>query len=160
MISWLFSNVQNLVAVLEMLGFAVLGVLVFMGFFGSKNNDRRAESDTLADGLINRLKQTVEQQTADIASMTTRMDDQQKEIHVLQGKNEAYLQILTLRDPAATKVFEAAPEIHRIIRETAVATKHNGDAMQDLTKTLSRFIDTLQPLLIHLELAKPSTVGV
>lgn len=151
MFSFLFDNPQKIVAGAEILGFAILGILAFSGIFSTKNKDRRNESDKLADGLINRLKETLDQQAKDMTKMSERIDTQQKEIHHLQGQNEAYLTILSLRDPATAKVFEEAPEIFTVARETNEMVHTNNEVVKELTKSLTEFINTFQPLVLSMK---------
>jgi hypothetical protein len=147
MISWFLNNSQSIVAVLELAGLAVMGFFVFTGFFGSKTNDRRSESDKVADGLIGRLQLTVDQNAKDMAAMVVRIDAQQKEIHQLQGQNDAYLKIITLREPAVAKVFDDAPAIFAIARENNQYSKANNEAIKNLTNTIEMFINRLPPLM-------------
>ena len=147
MLTWVLGNGQNIVAVLEILGFAVIGGFVFLGWFGGLDNTRRTESDSLADGLIKRQQQTIEQMGEDIKKLQADRDTQQKEIHVLQGQNEAYLKIITLRDPQTAKVFEEAPEIYQIARDTKVLAEKQLDAISGLTKAMEEFINRLPPLM-------------
>lgn len=147
MLTWISQHIEAIVAFGELAGFAFMGLFAFTGIFSSKQSERRTESDDLADGLINRLKQTVDQQTIDMQTMSKRIDDQQKEIHTLQGKNEAYLQIITLRDPEVAKVFAEAPGIHVIIRDTNKLAKDNLEALKNLTETMEKFINNLPPLM-------------
>jgi hypothetical protein len=157
MIEWLINNG---VVALGFGGYAVTGlfvVLVMLGYFKDKDDSRRDESDGLADTLINRLKQTVEQQQRDITAgqeaqktMTERFESQQKEIHLLQGQNETYVKILALRDKNTEQVFNEAPSIFAIAKETNARVRQHGEAIESLTKTLENFITTLRPMLIHL----------
>lgn len=156
MINWL---AQNGLAALGFGGYVIIGGLALLGYF-RKDDSRQAQSNQVADGLIDRLQKTVDQNGKDMTAMSARIDDQQKEIHQLQGSNDAYLKIITLRDPATAKVFEEAPAIYAIVRETNGDVKAAASSLDELTQTLSRFIDALQPVLIHLELSKPSPAGV
>lgn len=145
---------QNLPTIMALAGWGVAGSFVLLGMFGMSARMRRKESDELADGLINRLQQTVDANAKEITVMTTRIDLQQKEIHQLQGKNQAYLEIISLRDPNTAKVFEMAPEVFATARDTNTVAKKNNESIEELTRTLAHFIDTLQPILINLELKK------
>jgi hypothetical protein len=146
MTEWLLNNLQTIIGVAELLGFAAIGGLIIFGVFGSKLGDRRAESDRVADGLIERLQKTVDQNAVDMTAMGKRMDDQQKEIHLLQGQNEAYLKLISLRDPKIAAIFDEAPEIYTIARETHALAQAQVDALKRLTDTMEEFINRLPPL--------------
>ncbi len=137
---------QNLNPV-EIASTVVAGIFVILGLFGMGTRQRRQENDGLADSLISRLQKTVDQNAKDMQAMSARIDDQQKEIHVLQGKNEAYLQIITLRDPATAKVFDEAPEIYKIARETHEFAKQQVEALKALTNTMEKFINNLPSVM-------------
>lgn len=162
MIASFLQNASGIIAIIEILGFVVMGLFVFTGIFGSKNNERRTEADRIASELIERLKEKVEQLEQDMTEhtqqrdielkdMTERLEAHQKEIHQLQGSNDAYLKILTLRDPAAQKVFSEAPAIFEIAKENNQLSRNNGESIIKLTNTLNQFIENLRPILIHLE---------
>lgn len=133
-------------ATIEFIILVIGGIFAFTGVFSTKQSDRRNESDKVADGLIERLTKTVNQNVDDMKAMTIRIDDQQKEIHILQGKNEAYLQIINLRDPGVAKVFEAAPEIQQIIRDIKQLALDQSEALTNLTNAIETFINNLPPL--------------
>lgn len=143
MLSWILSNGITL---LGFGGYAVVGALVILGYF-RQDDGRLKASEELASNLINRLQQTVEQNSKDMTAMSKRMDDQQKEIHLLQGKNEAYLQIITLRDPDVAKVFDEAPEIYKIARETHEYAKAQADALKKLTDTMEEFLNRMPAVM-------------
>jgi len=147
MIAWALQNGAEILAVLEFFGLVLLGVFAFTGVFDTKLSDRRNESDKVADGLIDRLQKTVDQNAKDMLAMSARIDDQQKEIHVLQGKNEAYLQIITLRDPVVKKVFDEAPEIYQIARETHGYAKAQADSLKKLTDTMEEFLNRMPAVM-------------
>ena len=136
------SNAQNFASVLGFLGYAGFGGMVLLGYF-KKDNNRSQESDEIADTLIGRLKEMIEQQKKDLGEMTVRLDTQQKEIHQLQGQNEAYLKILALRDPATERVFKEAPEVFQMVRE-------NRETLTHLAETMASFIEAINPILVHL----------
>lgn len=151
--------VANLVGIF---GYLVGGFFVFFYFWNKTDSARRKENDRIAAELIRNLEKKVEQMEADMAAHTLARDEeiseltekltaQQREIHLLQGQNEAYLKILTLRDPTAQKVFEEAPEVFKIAKENNKISTGNSLAIEGLTKTIARFIDTLQPVLQHIE---------
>lgn len=147
MIDWVTQHLEGIIAFGELAGFIVMGLFAFTGIFSTKQSERRGESDRVADTLIERLQKTVDKNADDMTAMSARIDDQQKEIHQLQGKNEAYLQIITLRDPNVAKVFEEAPVIHGIIRENNVLAKGQLEALKQLTETIEKFINSLPPLM-------------
>ena len=144
MLSWVL---QNGPVILAFGGYFIAGILVFLGYLGMGSSDRRKESEELADSLINRLQQTVEQLTTDIKKLQTDRDAQQKELHVLQGQNEAYLKIITLRDPATAKVFEEAPEIFQLARDTYDLAKSQANSLKKLTDTMEEFLNRMPPVM-------------
>lgn len=146
MITWVYQNIQSIVAGGEFIIIAVGGFFFVMGGFGGKLNDRRKESDQVADGLIVRLQKTVDQNAIDMGAMNRRIDDQQKEIHLLQGKNQGYLEVLSLRRPDIDDIFKDAPLVHQIIRDTNKQVGEQAKALTDLTKAIETFINNLPPL--------------
>ena len=147
MITWIFDNSQNIISVGEFVIIVIGGIFFALGTFGGKVTDRRNDSDKVADGLITRLQQTVDQNATDMTAMSARIDDQQKEIHILQGQNEAYFKIITLTNPEAAKVFDEAPEIYKIVRDTHAAVVAQAQALTSLTKAIETFINSLPPLM-------------
>ncbi len=150
MLHWFITNI---VGILEILALALIGAFAAFGYWGGKDSTRQEKSDQIADGLIDRLQKTVDQNTKDMAAQTVRIDNQQKEIHQLQGQNDAYLKIITLRDPATLKVFEEAPEIYLIARETNEFAREikemvakQAQATTSLTAAMEDFINRLPPL--------------
>lgn len=144
-------TIQNLPTIMALAGWGIAGSFVLIGMFGISARSRRKESDELADGLIGRLQTTVNQNATDMKVMGERIDAQQKEIHQLQGKNDAYLQIITLRDPQTAKVFAEAPKIFAVAENTNTLTKANNVAIAELTNKISDFIEALRPVLIPLD---------
>lgn len=147
MIGWFLGNLQAVIGALELCGFALIGIFAFTGLWSGKDNDRRTESDKVADGLIGRLQKTVDQNATDMSAMNVRIDSQQREIHILQGQNDAYLKIITLRDPAVKKIFDDAPEIHQLIRDTNNVAHSQLEATKNLTVAMEQFINRLPPLM-------------
>lgn len=138
----MLNFLQNLNPI-EVTAAIIGGVFVVLGMLGMGAKQRREESEGLADGLIKRLQLTVDQNAKDMTAMSSRIDEQQKEIHQLQGKNEAYLQIISLRDPAIAEVFKAAPDVFIVARETNNLVKAQAAALQSLTKAVEDFIHRL-----------------
>lgn len=144
----------GLIGLLAVVGWTIAGFFVVMGIFGSKNSERRRESDVLADGLIQRLKETVEQQSKDIAELQTQMVNQQAELNHVKGRNAVLEDLFKGRDPSMQQFLSDAPTLMEIARENNGLAKEMGNGLSKLEGTLARFIDTLQPALIHAELAK------
>lgn len=160
MFEWLL---QNGLEVLGLGGYAVVGFLAVFGYF-KKDDGRRKESDDLADTLIERLQQTVNQQTKDLAKMQVDMEhhtkDRDEQIRKLsddlkhmQGRNSILEDLFKGRDPGMQDFLKNAPELLSTTRETSVG-------LQNLEATLRHFVDTLQPLLIHLEIKKGAVHAV
>lgn len=165
MLNFLFNNSQGIVAILEIAGFAVMGILVFTGAFSGKTRERRTEADDLSDKLITRLQQTVDQQAKDLDKMREDMNEHTKardaevkelrdQLKHLQGRNGVLEDLFKGRDPQMQMFLKDAPELMTIARANNSLAKENSEAITHLTQKLAQFIDTLQPLLIHFELKK------
>lgn len=144
---------QAIIQFLELAGLAIMGFFVITGIFGNKNKDRIKEKDDLADSLITRLQQTVDQQSKDMESMKCMLNDQQKQISILQGQNEAYQKLITLRDPATEKVFKEAPDIFHLAREGSQIQKATLQSVEQLSEKIIELIVELRPLLEHFKVS-------
>lgn len=161
---------QNGIAILGFGGYAIVGALVVLGFF-KKDDSRRTESDSIADTLINRLQQTVEQQTKDIARMQFDMDRHTKdrdeqirklsdELQHMKGRNSVLEDLFKGRDPAMQAFLKDAPALFDVAKENNGLAREMAQGLGSLEGTLSRFIETLQPILIHLEINKTPKTGL
>ncbi len=153
MITWLINNG---IVVLGFGGYAAAGLyfaLVSLGFFKDKDDNRRDESDGLADTLINRLKETVEQLQKDFASsetaraqMAQQHEIQQKEMSEkykdLQEDIKLLQDTLALRDEAAQRVFKQAPTIFALAEDHYALSKATAESLGELVKSMNTFIKT------------------
>lgn len=155
---WILANGLT---VLGLGGYAVFGVMTFTGFF-KKDDSRRKESDTIADTLISRLQAQVTQMQKDMDEHAVMRDTEIKtlrsQVDHLSGRNSVLEDLFKGRDPAMQVFFKDAPKLFDIAHENNGLAKENAQAIQNLTGTMAKFVDTLQPLLIHLELS-PRTAG-
>lgn len=142
----LFTSI-GAVGVLAIVGWGVTGFLVVTGIFGSKYTDRRKESDRLADDLINRLKETVEQQSKDIAELKTQMSTQRAELDHVKGRNSVLEDLFKGRDPGMQQFLKDAPMLMEIAHANNALAKENSEAVSHLTDTLSTFFERLEPML-------------
>lgn len=151
-------------------GYFVVGLFVFLGYFKRSTDDRRSEADKLADGLITRLQQTVDQQAKDMTALQEQMNkhtvqrdaeikDLRGKVDHLTGRNGVLEDLFKGRDPAMQTFLKEAPTLITIARENNGLAKEMADGLGSLENTLMKFVDTLQPLLIHLELKKSQIVG-
>ena len=142
----LFTSI-GAVGILAIVGWGVTGFLVVTGIFGSKYTDRRKESDRLADDLINRLKETVEQQSKDIAELKTQMSTQRAELDHVKGRNSVLEDLFKGRDPGMQQFLKDAPMLMEIAHANNALAKENSEAVSHLTDTLSTFFERLEPML-------------
>lgn len=152
MLAWIFSNIQNLTTALSVLAIAGVGVFAFIGWFGKQKDGRQQESDALADTLINRLKEQVAQMQTDIDAHTVTRDAEIKELRTrvdhLTGRNSMLEDLFKGRDPLMQDFYKKAPDLIEGVRK-------NGEDMRKLEQTLTKFVDALQPVLVHIESRLP-----
>lgn len=136
-------------------GWAVAGVFIIIGFFGQSSKLRREEADKLADGLIQRLNQTVEQQTKDIAKMQADMEAHTKsrdeeirklsdDLKHMQGRNAVLEELFKGRDPQMQAFLKDAPmlmEIAQSNNQLAKATNESVGSLADAVRELVERID-------------------
>lgn len=167
MLNWIL---QNGLTVLGFGGYALVGLLAILGYFKKGSDDRRSEETKLADGLITRLQQTVDQNAKDMLKMQADMEkhtkDRDEQIRKLsddlkhmQGRNSVLEDLFKGRDPAMQAFLKDAPSLIGIARENNGLAKEMAQGLGSLESTLAKFVDTLQPILIHFELKKPATAG-
>lgn len=148
MLAWIFSNIQNITTVASVLAIAIVGALYFFGWLGGKENDRRKEADDVADTLINRLKEQVSQMATDMAEHTRSRDAEIKDLRTrvdhLTGRNSMLEDLFKGRDPLMQDFYKKAPKLIESVAK-------NGEDLRKLEQTLAKFVDTLQPVLIHIE---------
>jgi uncharacterized protein YPO0396 len=135
-------------------GWLAAGGLAVFGLFNMTARQRRKESDDLADGLIKRLQQTVDQQAADLKRMQDEMtkhtqmrDSEIKElsgkVSHLQGRNSVLEDILKGRDPLQSEFFKASPKLFEIATENNRLAKETSEAISEL-------VDAIEKILPHL----------
>lgn len=151
MLDWILQNGTTLLA---FGGYAMFGIFAAFGYFNRQDTTRTKESDQLADTLIKRLQQTVDQQAKDLARMDTDMkahtEKRDVEIKKLQGdlshltgRNSVLEDLFKGRDPGMQMFLKEAPELIRVAQEnnvlgksTAVSVKIMADAMTTLIEHL------------------------
>jgi outer membrane murein-binding lipoprotein Lpp len=164
-------NTDLLLGAVAVSGYVIAGVFALRGQWDTAAKQKRSEADELSDKLIERLQQTVDQQSKDLENMRVAMEkhtsERNKEVQTLrddlkhlQGRNGVLEDLFRGRDPAMQAFLKDAPTLMEIARENNGLARETGQGLQKLEATLSRFVDNLSPLLIHLELKKPETAGV
>lgn len=147
MIDWIL---QNGLTILALGGYVLAGVFAFGGLMDRQSKSRNKESDDLADTLINRLKQTVEQQTKDIEKMDQNFKTQsikrdseimklQTDLSHLQGRNAVLEDLFKGRDPAMQAFLKEAPDMiagvrenNQLVKGTVTAVKEMAEAVKSL----------------------------
>lgn len=140
--------------ILTISGWAVAGIFVIIGFFGQGNKTRKEESDKLADGLINRLQQTVEQQTKDIFKMQQDMVENTKnrdeeirklsdDLKHMQGRNAVLEDLFKGRDPAMQVFLKDAPHLFEITEQNNNFAKVTHDAITELAKAMKDLVERI-----------------
>lgn len=147
MLNWILSNAQGLVAIIEVLGFAGLGVLVLTGSFSGEAKRMQGESDRVAQDLISNYRITIEEQEKKISGLLVKEVEQGKQIAHLEGQLKVLADMVALRDPQTASVFSEAPEIFKLARENNQYSKANNAAIERLTNTIEEFINRLPPLM-------------
>lgn len=134
--SWIFT----------ILGWGVAGVFVFMGFFGQNSKQRKEESDKLADGLIQRLKETVDQQGKDNLALSAKLDQTTKELHIMQGRNSVLEGLFNGSENSIMAFLKQAPELlqvaqqnHELAQSTNAAIGRLAEAMTSLVERADAF---------------------
>lgn len=163
MTNWIL---QNLFSVIGLSGYALVGFFAMMGYF-KKNivDERQNEADKVGDVLINRLKDTVDQQEKTITKMLSDMKEHTEkrdkemslmrdDLHKMKGRNELLEELFKGRDPAMQDFLKNAPMLVQIVKENNGLAKDSSEALTHLTDTIASFVNSLQPILIHLELSK------
>lgn len=160
MTDWITHNGMS---ILGIGGYFIVGLFVFLGLFKKNKDERAKQADNIADTLIARLQERVKQLEEDMAEHTKMRDDQiqklQSTVDHLTGRNAVLEELFKGRDPAMQTFLKEAPTLITIARENNGLAKEVSQGLTSLENTLMKFVDTLQPLLIHLELKKPEIAG-
>jgi len=128
---------MTLTVLLTLGGWVIAGVLAFVGILDRATRQRRKEDDNTASNLIQNLKTTTELQEKEIVTLRSKEVEQGKEIAHMQGQMKVLSEILQGRDPDMQAHMELG--------------KHNAEVLALLAQTMNTFIETLQPIIIHLE---------
>lgn len=164
-------NTEILLGAVALSGYVVAGVFAFRGQWDAASKQKREEADKLADGLITRLQQTVEQQSKDLETMKGEMDRHTKERNAevqqlrddlkhLQGRNSVLEDLFKGRDPAMQSFFKDAPKLFDMAETNHGLINETNAEIKNLAQTLAKFVDAIQPVLIHAELMKPPREAV
>ncbi|MDE2022414.1 MAG: hypothetical protein KGI71_05900 [Patescibacteria group bacterium] len=135
---------QNIGWILTISGWAVAGFFVFLGFFGGGSKARREEAEKLADGLIQRLNQTVDQQGKDIEMLKTQLIDHKSQIDHFKGRNAVLEELFKGRDPQMQAFLKDAPHLMEIAQsnnELANSTNKAVGSLADAVRELVERID-------------------
>ena len=152
-------SLDVILAILGLGGYVFAGIFAFRGQWDKKTKEKQEEDRKLSDNLIQRLQQTVDQQVKDMDEMKRQMASQRDEIKHFQGRNAVLEELFKGRDPAMQNFLKDAPNLMDIARENNGLARENMQGLKKLEDTLAKFVNTLQPLLIHLEIAKNDTDG-
>lgn len=121
-------------------GYALVGIFAVLGYFNGTVSSRRKESDSLADGLISRLKETVDQQQKTMDATNVRLDQTTKELHQMQGRNGMLEELFKGRDPAMQTFLQAAPRLIEIANENNVLAKATSTSVAAMADALTGFM--------------------
>ena len=139
----LFTS-SGIVGLLAVAGWIIAGIFVFVGIFGKGYGERRRESDELADGLIKRLKETVDQQSRDIELLKTQMIEQKSQLDHFKGRNAVLEELFKGRDPQMQAFLKDAPTLMEIAQsnnQLAKATNESVGSLADAVRELVERID-------------------
>lgn len=135
-------------------GYVIAGMLMILGMFGMQVRQRRDDGEKLTQNLISNYRLTVEQQEQKIKDLNEKEVAQGKEIAHLQGQVKVLTDILQGRDPEQMAVFRDLPQAIVVAKDSNAQSHKNGAAIERLTETFEKFINTLQPILMHIEAAQ------
>lgn len=140
MINWIQ---QNGMTALAFTGFLVSGVFVTLGYLGMGTRDRRKESEGLADTLISRLKETVDQQTDTIASLSSKLDVTTKELHQMQGRNSVLEGLFNGSETSIIASLKLVPELLRVANESNQLAKDTSNSVGQMAKALGDLLQRI-----------------
>lgn len=158
-------DIGTILSILGFAGYVVAGIFAFRGQWDTASKTKQSEERQLSDDLIKRLQQTVDQQAKDLEKMRDDMKehtrvrdlevkDLRDKVKHLEGRNGVLEDLFRGRDPAMQTFLRDAPKLIEIAHANNALAKENSDALTHLTTTIASFVDTLQPLLLKLEVKK------
>lgn len=127
---------MTLTAIATAAGWILAGILAVIGVFDRATRQQRKDDDDTASNLIQNLKTTTELQEKEITTLRAKEVEQGKEIAHLQGQMKVLSEILQGRDPDMQEHIELG--------------RNNAEVLANLAQTMSTFIETLQPVLVHI----------
>jgi hypothetical protein len=142
---FLFSNVQNFAAILEIV--AVLGAILAAGIyaFSGQRKKQQADDDEVASKLITNLKLTVDQQEKTIGGLTVKLDTTTRELHQMQGRNTVLEQLFNGSEGSILSFLKEAPELMRVAKENHQLALTNSAELKQLTASIEMLVKALTP---------------
>lgn len=134
---------QNIAAYLDIAAvIAAAAGAAWYAFFNSRNNQRAAD-DSVSSNLIQNLKTTSDMQEKMIGTLTTKLDQTTKELHVMQGRNTVLEELFNGSENSILSFLKQAPELITIAKENHDLSKKNADDIAALTASIGKLVVAL-----------------
>lgn len=144
-------DINTVLSLLGLGGYIIGGVFALRGQWDKASKAKDAQADELGDKLIQRLQQTVDQYGKDNAALAQKLDQTTKELHQMQGRNQVLEELFNGSESSIMAFLKQAPKLMQIADENNNLAKDTNTAIEHMAATFAKFIDNLQPILIHIE---------
>lgn len=146
--------IQQIGSIIIVITLAIGGGLAVYGIWDKVRRDRQKDTDGSEDRLIdllqktvNELEKKVNQQTADIKVITTKMQHLEKE-------NETLVRVLQGRDDATQQFYRQMLESIKVTQSTHDTVTTLAKSVQDTVTNMTKLIELLSR---HLEVLDHKT---
>jgi ABC-type transporter Mla subunit MlaD len=153
-------DLGTILSMLGLAGYVIAGVFAFRGQWDKSSKNKDAEADALSDKLIQRLQQTVDQSEKSVATLSAKLEQTTKELHQMQGRNQVLESLFNGSENSIMAFLKQAPVLVKMTGESNQLAKDTSASIDHLASTFAKFIDNLQPILIHIEQNSKAPAGV
>ena len=138
-----FFSAETLGILAGVAGWLVAGVFTFIGLFSTQSKSNRADDDNIATNLINNLKSTVDQLKEDKDTMSAKLDETTRQLHLMQGRNSVLESLFNGNENSILAFLKQAPDMMAFAQENNALAKSNLEATTSLTASIDNLVKSM-----------------
>lgn len=147
--------IQNFGTIIAIVTLIVAGAFAVYGLWDKNARERRRESDTSEDRLIDLLKKTVDELEKKVNKQTTDIETLTKQMKHLEKENETLVKVLQGRDDQTQQFYKQMLDSIKVAQSTHDTVTTLAKSVQDTVINMTKLIELLSQHLQVLDHKTP-----